>query len=552
VRVLEDAAEAPAETSEQPAGTRGRWARPPALVWVITALHVALMVMCTFLYPPFSNYDEHWHVDMVQAYYDGNGPYDPGERTTDRGVQQIVRLVPVPKPATAYSEVPLPDRGDRSSVDDLQDGQPSGNPVPNQMVQHPPLYYLLGAGLLHVVPGGDDLPFDWYIAVLRLLSIAMMAPLPLLAWATARRLLGDGPLAVAAAVVPLTIPNLARVGASVNNDNLLTLLASALMFVLAGVLAGDLRKRTGLLAGILLGLALLTKGMALGLPPVVLAAYVVSWLRHRAPLRTVLPPLGIAALASLIGAWWWVRNVIVYGTVQPSGLPREWVLRTHPPLSPGESPREFAVTFADQYTLRFWASIGLPDVPRLPVPLSRAWLVVLAIGILVGLAIGLKGRFGRATLGVLVLPAVLITAIVAAGSYNGYQDFGRVSAAQGRYIYCAVTALAVVAVVGWGRLDPTRGRLLTVVLLVAGLATQVVAWRLILLSWWAPRVPQLDGIERLRGAFVGVFRWSPVPRPVTIAVFAAVAVLSLVVVALAARQLFGRTRAAGAPEHLRL
>jgi len=43
-------------------------------------------------------------------------------------------------------------------------------------------------------------------------------------------------------VLPLTLPNLARIGGNVNNDNLLTLLTAGLILVLCKVLAGDLRK----------------------------------------------------------------------------------------------------------------------------------------------------------------------------------------------------------------------------------------------------------------------------------------------------------------------
>ncbi len=47
--------------------------RVPVLVWVVTGLHVALLGMCTVLYPPFTGPDETFHVDMAYAYSKGAG-----------------------------------------------------------------------------------------------------------------------------------------------------------------------------------------------------------------------------------------------------------------------------------------------------------------------------------------------------------------------------------------------------------------------------------------------------------------------------------------------
>ena len=63
------------------AGSLHAPARPrlPLLVWVVTALHVALLLAYTVLYPAYLGYDEPQHVDMVVALRAGDGWAVPGE-----------------------------------------------------------------------------------------------------------------------------------------------------------------------------------------------------------------------------------------------------------------------------------------------------------------------------------------------------------------------------------------------------------------------------------------------------------------------------------------
>jgi small subunit ribosomal protein S36 len=81
--------------------------------------------------------------------------------------------------------------------------------------------------------GGWSFPAQ--LGVLRLLSALLLLPLPALAAAAARRLGAAPAVVTAAALLPLAVPQLAHVGASVNNDVLLVLLGAAVAVPLLGV-----------------------------------------------------------------------------------------------------------------------------------------------------------------------------------------------------------------------------------------------------------------------------------------------------------------------------
>src|SRR5207247_1328315 len=79
----------------------------------------------------------------------------------------------------------------------------------------------------------------------------------------ARRVGLAKPASVAAAAVLLAVPELYHIGASVNNDNLLILLLFGSTLAAATVARGDVRFRPAAVFGLVVGLALLPKGLAL-------------------------------------------------------------------------------------------------------------------------------------------------------------------------------------------------------------------------------------------------------------------------------------------------
>lgn len=497
-------------------------ARIPAAVWALFALHVALLALASFAYPLYRAPDESAHIDLVIAVAREGGYPLHRERITEQITESYALIGHDPRDpgqAPPLEAAQAPPRGARPALDAIAPDAPSWRP--QHMTQHPPLYSLLLGWTLRLTPGAQDWPFDRTGAFLRLLNVLLVAPLPLLAWAVARRLRAPPPVGVTAAIVTVGIPQLTHLGSSVNNDNLLVLLGALATLPLAALAQGDTSRRTAAALGVLGGLALLTKGFALSLPLWVAVAAMAGVLgaRHRRPAlarasRAAAVALG---LAGLIGGWWWVRNLAVHGTIQPSGI--------HVPEPPaGFAPdADWWVRFLwHRLAERFWIE---PNV--LP---PGAWPVeevaMLALGALVVVAFVLVRRHGlrRAELAALLAPTLGIGLIVVYGAWRYYAASGIPFGIHGRYLYPGIVGLAVVVACGaWALLgDRTAPALLALALLLQARAV----W-LALDFYWADGWP-------------AVLAWSPWPVGATYAVLAAVVLAAATAAVTLSRSAGGR------------
>ncbi|SNQ47323.1 conserved membrane hypothetical protein [Frankia canadensis] len=552
-----------------------RLRRAPLLLVLITAAHLAMLLSYAFVYPTWTGYDEAQHVDMVYGLQHGAGWPAPGEKMISTGVaaasddfdrgryQDMFQSGGKRRGAAPFAEIDPTPRGARASFDALGGPKPvDDGRLSNQMVQHPPVIYAVGAALLDVLPGSQDWSYDRQVFVLRLLNILVVGPLPLLGWLAARRFGLGEPAALAAAALPLAVPGLTRVGATFNNDGILMLTTGALTVVLAGVLRGDLRARTGAWAGLWFGLALLSKAFALTLPFMIVGAYLVGWWRSRqtaagggraramwAGMRSLpwLPAALAVGLGIVVGGWWWVRNYLMYGAVQPNG----WATdppRREPLLLP-DSFWTWFWYFVRTMISRFWGGLGMFEPPQLA-PVAIVLATVVVGGLCVMALAGGRRRLGRARwlmaaagVVVLLLPVAFAYLSVGQRSWADYQLYTRGIAVQGRYLYLGMVGLGVV--VGSGLCQALRGRerLAPVVILAGALLMQGAALLAICSYYWLPRQVAYTP-ARTWQVVSGIARWAPFPIGVTVAVFvlaAALFVASLVVAAQQARGCWARS-----------
>ena len=502
--------------------------RVPVVIWVLVGLNAALLSVYALLFPPYTGFDEPQHVDMTIHVARGDTWPWPGPGELPLSIPVANSSNPVyfdpALRALPYTKDPYPDRGDRKTIGELASPPPRVKNYPNQMVQHPPAYYALSAVVLKAWPGPiEDMPYDRVVGLLRLLSIALLTPLPLLFW-KGISLLADPPLAVMGAVLSLGIPGLTRVGANVQNDDLLILAGTGLLVALIRVTTGDLSRRTAIAVGLLTALSLFTKGFALVLPVVVLAAYA---LHRRAGLRPLMWAWGVGGL---LGGPWYLMNLIRFGKLQTEGLgPAANKQFRAESATPGpHTLTGYVDHVSGLLNRRFWGAIGFPDKPFLPVALC--WLMTIAVTALIVVAL-VRLRERRGALLAILLPAPLMLLIVVAGSLHWWRVNGGLPGVQGRYLYPGLLGTLAVACLGAGSLLRSRRNLAPLIGLAVAALLQLWALKIVLRTYWVPGHDLGAGLR-------GVFHWSPWPPVVTAVPFVALAVLAPLALLLCAKGAF--------------
>ena len=188
----------------------------------------------------------------------------------------------------------------------------------------PPLYYLLAVPIYWLSQG--------QLLVLRLFSVVLGAGVVLLIFLCAREVVPESPhIALGAAAFAAFLPMHVALMASVNNDALAELLIVG--SVLAVIrwqrlnLESEADRRQGYLlaAGILIGLAFLTKATTYILLPVALVVVIIRsvWpglARDNSVGRLMVRVALLIAPALLLGLPWWIRNSLLYGNLDILGL----------------------------------------------------------------------------------------------------------------------------------------------------------------------------------------------------------------------------------------
>lgn len=499
----------------------------PGVVWLITGLYLVVMVWQTAVFPNLRSPDERQHVDLIVMVHEGKAWPWPAQGTMS--MSQGSAAGGFTKANTIRHRLHLADQGipardARPSYLDRGGTEVTGQPK-NQLIQHPPLYYLAGAAVLALIPDWHDAPFDRVYLLLRLWNALLMVALPILCWATARRLGLPDPLPVAAALVPVAIPELTRSASSVNNDNMFTPLIAVLTLLVVRVLTGDTSRRTALAIGGVGSLALLTKGFGLVVPAWVALVYLVAAVRSRR-VRGAAGSLAVAGAAMTPGLAWWVRNKVVYGTVQPHGLYTE-----NPDMTPRYGWSDGGWAWLTRLAERMNTLFFVHDQTGQRQHHGPYWMAVIAgLLVLTGLVVVLALRvLPRSTTLLLLVPPAGIFAIVAKGSWDQYAYNHVFAGMQGRYLFAGLVGIAVVAVAAAARLPAAARRWAPLAVLVFGAAIHVVYLQYTVWLFWAPR--GIRGIAAAWESLRAIHHWYAFPTPalLLIVLLAAVALVATVV-----------------------
>jgi 4-amino-4-deoxy-L-arabinose transferase-like glycosyltransferase len=169
------------------------------------------------------------------------------------------------------------------------------------------------------------------VHVVRLLSVLWGALTVVGAYLVTREIVPSWPgLAVAVAAFTVFNPHFIFINSVVNNDGCAAGMSSLVLWLTVRMVRVQQETRLfgknlvslSVLGGVL-GLALLTKMSALALLPLVALALLLIWWRDRSVRALLIRGLVVFGLAALVGAWWYVRNWLLYG--DPLGW-RIWLI----------------------------------------------------------------------------------------------------------------------------------------------------------------------------------------------------------------------------------
>ncbi len=375
----------------------------------------------------------------------------------------------------------------------------------------PPLYYALGALATFWIDTGDADELLWLnpqanvglalepgnknriihttreafpwrgtalaVHLVRFLSVLMGAATVVLTYLIAAEVFpGRRALAVGAAAVNAFIPQFLFISGSVNNDNLVVALSSLALLMMVKRVAdcesqpAICNLQFSLRLGLVVGLAALAKLSGLGLLPLALLAVAVAvWqtsevsgdfgsLGRRARLIIAHWSLVIVATA-IVACWWYARNVALYG--DPTGLNvfLSVVGRRVPPPTLRQLAGEFEGLRLSLWGLFGWFNI-LMDRPVYTVLDALAGLAV------AGWLVRVVWRPGRE---VRWWPLALLITWLAIVFASLVRWTWLTLATQGRLLFPAISAIAVLLVGGLGQWLPRRYDRALVVALGGGL-----------------------------------------------------------------------------------
>lgn len=308
-------------------------------------------------------------------------------------------------------------------------------------------------------------------------------------------------LALGAAAVNAFIPQFLFISSSASNDSLIAFLAVVVLFLLIRLLHGHTKALMGRLSlehlalGLVLGLATLTKlsGLALlGLSGLVLAW--IAW--RRQSWRDLLTSgLVVGGLVAGIAGWWYVRNLRLYGDL--TGLSAMFQVvgrRDDFAASASALWGEFAGVRASFWGLFGWFSLPLPKTVYQVLDALSALAVVGWVVWLIRQR-GLERQADRRAvldLSLLFLwMAVVVLLLVRWTSLT--------PGSQGRLLFPALPAMAVVLSLGWSEWLPQQWeRWRDVALLVGAVGllalSAVVPWQVIAPAYAPPVLLSPDAL----------------------------------------------------------
>jgi 4-amino-4-deoxy-L-arabinose transferase-like glycosyltransferase len=287
----------------------------------------------------------------------------------------------------------------------------------HQEVAQPPLYYLVGALVTFAIPTSDlrDVPVNPHcrsgvpafadnnrnlyihgsdesfpyrgnalaVHLLRWLSLVMGGGVIIATYYFALRVKPDDRLfAVLASIFTGFNPQFLFLNASVNNDNLVTLLGNIGILLIIGMLIDRHTWRMSAVIGLITALAILAKPGGLAMIPMTgLAILILLW-RDRSIEAFIKRAVAYFIPVVVLTGWWFVRNLQIYN--EPFAFTAHQVFGSR---SPKIGPIDLLAREGQGLWTSYWGVFGAFDL--LAHPLMYVFFNVVTVLAIVGLLFGL-------------------------------------------------------------------------------------------------------------------------------------------------------------------
>lgn len=248
----------------------------------------------------------------------------------------------------------------------------------------PPLYYLIESPVFLAT---QRLGERRQVVALRLVTVLIGALFVLATYRLASLIFPRAtPYPLAAAAFVAFIPMHVFMDAAIDNDALAELMVCLTLIVLVSDFRRPQAPRHDWLAGVLVGLSILTKLVA-GITAVLvvvgfLGSALLSVNRKKSLREWPVRVFRSGLIAALISGWWFVRNVVSYGIGDPFGLRRHAQVVVGQPLTPTLSLATIRQMLLTAFH-SFWGQFGWMGIPYT----NQTYAVLTTLSVLVGFGI---------------------------------------------------------------------------------------------------------------------------------------------------------------------
>jgi hypothetical protein len=444
--------------------------------WLLLIVWLSFVLRGIFYcsaFPIFEGFDEYAHFAVIQHIFFHHDIPNPRLADSSRQIAESLKLVPVAwvlrddaeglLSYEAYWRLSVPDRLERQArLRTLPPAWSSVDAVPRLPLyeaQQPPLYYWILSPLYSSVQSLDLPTQVWALRCASLLLASTVIPI---GFVTARRVFSDHRAALGVAIVIASMPQLAMDAFRISNDSLSVALGGMAVYAVTTLWNSPPDLIRGMLAGLAIGAALLTKAYFLALLP--WAAIVLLDVLFRDSQQRKAAGWQLAACLTTclaVSGWYYWRVLTLTGTLtgeqndigaQTSHLSLTHAVRIMPwrPI--------FDFIAVSHIWLGNWSFLGV-----------RTWMYRVIELIFVFALFGLVLHFvrpktslpKRKLVGILLMPCVFLLVGICFHAVQSFRSAGTIGTF-GYYMFGLIVPEAIILLVGLFRLLPSGRRFLVV------------------------------------------------------------------------------------------